>query len=327
MKLRLTAILLFACLFSSTANIAIAGDTVLQGLKIYMPREISVSGDTVYLEEVAVIRGAADMVKKVRKLVLGRFAMTGQQILINRRTIKTRLASQHISNALTSFSGSDCIIVKRSGQILNADDFAKTAKAYLKSDASMMSNFEFELSRKAKPLMLAGHKGDLKLIARPGKRSSSTITNVTIDVMADGKKIDSRDMSFRLKHRVRQVVARTGIAAGSMLGPENMKIEFVISDRPEKKGFKAPYGLITRSTLKPGDIISDRMLEKPEAVTIVKRNQIVVIAIETPMLSITAMGQALQDGACGEYIRVKNTNSNRLLLAKVNPDASVTPRY
>jgi len=60
---------------------------------------------------------------------------------------------------------------------------------------------------------------------------------------------------------------------------------------------------------------------------IVKRNRTVVIRIERPGLLITAIGKAMQDGRAGDYIKVKNVDSQRIIFARVNADGTVEPVF
>jgi len=60
---------------------------------------------------------------------------------------------------------------------------------------------------------------------------------------------------------------------------------------------------------------------------IVKRNRTVVIRIERPGLLITAIGKAMQDGRAGDYIKVQNVDSQRIIFARVNADGTVEPVF
>ena len=41
----------------------------------------------------------------------------------------------------------------------------------------------------------------------------------------------------------------------------------------------------------------------------------------------TAVGKAMQDGKVGEYIKIRNIDSQRILVAKVNSDRTVEPVF
>jgi flagella basal body P-ring formation protein FlgA len=40
---------------------------------------------------------------------------------------------------------------------------------------------------------------------------------------------------------------------------------------------------------------------------------------------ITAVGKTMQDGRAGDYIKVRNADSQRIILARISEDGSVEP--
>ena len=60
---------------------------------------------------------------------------------------------------------------------------------------------------------------------------------------------------------------------------------------------------------------------------LLKRNQNVVIKVDKLGLVVTAIGKAMQDGRAGEYIKVRNVDSNRIILVRVNEDQTVEPVF
>ena len=67
------------------------------------------------------------------------------------------------------------------------------------------------------------------------------------------------------------------------------------------------------------------MVSAAQAPVVVQRNETVVIRIERPGLTVTAVGMALQEGRAGEYVKVRNTDSSRVIVCKVNADGTVEP--
>jgi hypothetical protein len=60
---------------------------------------------------------------------------------------------------------------------------------------------------------------------------------------------------------------------------------------------------------------------------IIERNQNVCIRIDKGGLVVTASGKAMQPGKSGEKIKVRNIDSQRVILAKVNEDGTVEPVF
>ena len=63
-------------------------------LEVYLPRQIKTSGETITIADVGVISGDESMASAAGKIVLGRFAKPGQQIVIEASTLLSRLASR-----------------------------------------------------------------------------------------------------------------------------------------------------------------------------------------------------------------------------------------
>jgi flagella basal body P-ring formation protein FlgA len=56
------------------------------------------------------------------------------------------------------------------------------------------------------------------------------------------------------------------------------------------------------------------MVNKP---VLIKRGSMVILIALVGSMEVTASGQAMQDGYEGQLIRVKNVNSNKIVLGKV----------
>jgi flagella basal body P-ring formation protein FlgA len=70
-----------------------------------------------------------------------------------------------------------------------------------------------------------------------------------------------------------------------------------------------------------GEVIRAHDIIPPRFVT---RGSLITMKIETPFMSVSAQGKALQDGAEGDVIRVMNTQSNRMVEGTVTGAGVVT---
>jgi flagella basal body P-ring formation protein FlgA len=155
--------------------------------------------------------------------------------------------------------------------------------------------------------------------------STGNQAKVQIIVLQDGKQIGSREVTFRLKYNCRTAVTLVDIPAGSVINSENIKIVNTLSNHPEPADWKPPFGLITKRNLPANTVLSANMVAPAGRPLVVERNQNVVIRIEKPGLLITALGKTMENGRAGEYIKVRNVDSQRIILAKVNEDGTVEP--
>jgi flagella basal body P-ring formation protein FlgA len=82
---------------------------------------------------------------------------------------------------------------------------------------------------------------------------------------------------------------------------------------------------VTGRRLSADTVIRPGMVGPLKPQLLLKRNQSVVIQIEKLGLLVTAVGKTMQEGRVGEYIKVRNIDSQRVILARVNENGTVEP--
>jgi len=317
-------------------------------LRIYLPREVTIQAcpepsrrdDYLRLGQVTVIRGDESLVAKASDILLGQISVPGQKLVIERPTILSRLACNGIPAYKVTLTGAKEIEVKQQQQIIKGEKFVELAKSFMAELASQQrqnnphtgSVCQWEPIRTPADLILAGASKDVKFspqLIETGQASQTKvrITVLVPDSVGDGKELATREVTLRAKYKCRRAVTVTQIAAGAVISPENVKIEEDICDHPEPANWRPPYGLVARRRLPANTVISPEMLDAAKNTARIKRNQTVVIIVQMPGLVVTAMGKTLQDGHVGEHIKVRNLDSQRIILCRVNEDGTVGPIF
>ncbi len=294
-------------------------------LQIHLPREATVQDSLVTLGQIGVIRGEASEVAVASKIGLGQLSTPGQRTVLDRPTILSRLASYGISGDKVRLTGADVVAVRRFHRTLSSDEFVEVGRTFIRQHPPAPLIYEMIPSVKPKDLVLSNGVEDLQVVPRFSKSQMRGHVGVQIVVTADGKEVGTRDILFRLKFQSRRAVTAREIAEGTVLVPEDVKIETVASDRPEPAGWAPPYGLVVLRRLAENTELRTQMLSVAQMPVAVRRNESVVIRIEQPGLTVTAIGVALQEGRIGEYVKVRNTDSSRIIVCKVNADGTVEP--
>ncbi len=107
------------------------------------------------------------------------------------------------------------------------------------------------------------------------------------------------------------------VLPGDIIGPgdvdwQDMRAVQTTSDTAASDaqliGMTPKRGVSTNQPVRLRDLQSPRMVDKGAMVT---------ITLQTPSMTLTTQGKALQDGGKGEVIRVVNTQSNRIVEATV----------
>lgn len=295
-------------------------------LQIYLPREVAIKDGTIKLGQISIIRGEDSLAAKAGEIALGRIWVPGQKITVDRPTVLSRLACSRIPASGVILTGAQQVTVKRQGQIIKGSDFVELARAFLKKHLPDDSICQMTPVRVPRDFILP-KQNDVILSPCLAQDNSSCLARVKIMVLVAGRRTDLREVTFRLKYNCRRAVALVDIPAGAVISPQNVKIENVASSYPEPADWKAPYGLVAKRRLPANTQIRPQMASPIKPPVIVKRNQNVLIRVQRPGLLVTAIGKTMQDGRAGEFIKVRNTDSARIILARVNNDGTVEPVF
>jgi flagella basal body P-ring formation protein FlgA len=324
---RKTVYIALTCLLVSVqfclASVQHKGDTTLE---IYLPREITIKTDSPKLGQVSIIQGQQALAAKAGEIALGRIAMSGQEITIDRSTVMSRLACNGIPASEVKLTGAEKITVKRQQQIIQGSKFVEIASSFLRDNPVNASVRQWDPMRAPKDLIVVGTNKEVNLSPRIVSSSTNRV-KVKVTAISDGKEMGSREVTFRLKYNCRRAVASVRILAGTTLCPENVKIEEGLSNNPELSGWKPPYGLVAKRTITTNTVIGPNLLVAARPEILLKRNKTVIIRVEKAGLLVTAIGKTMQKGCTGEYIKVRNIDSQRIIVARINEDGTVEPIF
>ena len=316
---------LFLVLCSSTNSEQGATNSEHSALEIYLPREITITEDDLRLGQVAIMRGDESLIAKAGRILLGRISLPGQKVTLERSTILSRLACNDIPAQKVTFTGAQATAVTLQQQVIKGEKFVELAKSFLRNNPPTKSIGLWEPVRIPTDLVLVGLGKDVKFSPQLIETGQTSQAKVRITAFADGKESAVREVTLRAKYNCRQAVTLTQIAAGVVITPENVKIQEDMGDYPEPANWHPPYGLVARRRLPANTVIGPDMLDAAKTSVRIGRNESVVIRVEMPGLVVTAMGKTMQDGHVGEHIKVRNLDSQRIILCKVNEDGTVQP--
>ncbi len=304
-----------------------AGAAMADGeLQIYLLPEPTVESETITLEQIAIVRGDEDLAAKAKAVSLGRFSVLGQQIVLDRPTVASRLASCGVASGSVALRGAEKIVVRRNEQNLGGDRLTTVAVSLLKGLNPAPS--KIVLIRSPNPLAIeAGRKAELRpRLAAPVQNG---LARVRVEAIEDGKVIAQQDLLFGVKYLRHRVVASEDLAAGVQITSGNVTVETVEGSEPEPAGWAAPYGMLTRQRISKGTEVEAGRLSPVEAPVVIRRRQTVVVKLETGQLLISSLGEAQADGKVGEFVPVKmgTDKDSRIIKARIRPDGTLEPYH
>lgn len=293
---------------------------------VYLPREICVEDTTLTVGKLCVINADEDALRqRVADVSMGRRPWADEAMVVTRQTLLSRLVASGIDPDQVKFLGAESVTVRQNSRTFPAEQIIEVAQRLLKVKAPLHSGDQRTLTAEPKPITLADGEG----ATLEAKIASHSDTGIAVDVRAvrKGKVLETRRLTYRLAYRVRQAVALRDIPAGQTIAPEDVTLKTATSQTPEPKGWALPVGQVARVPIAKDTVINPASLEKPKPAIAVQRNQKVLMVIEEPGMQVTCHGIALQQARPGEFIKVRNTKSLRVVTAKVNDDGSVTPLH
>ena len=317
-----TKILLLVITGLYLAGAACAEDDVQ--LRIHLPRIVQVEGDSLTVGSIGVLACKdSELADNAGAVAMGRAPWSREEMVIDQRTILSRLAASGIDRRQVKLSGARQVKVRRKEQFIGADRIIQAAAAFLEKRQEQSGESSWRLVGRPKELVAKGSK-DFKLKAQLGRKISENRLSVEVSAIADGAKLGSGEVIFQKVYQLRQVVVVKKIQAGEAITPENAKIR-TLSSTNKPAEWVSPYGQAARRLLRPGTVIGPGLLTDKQGQIIVRRGQTVVMRIKGLGFTLSTIGQVLKDGRAGDFIKVRNVDTKRIVSAKVRFDGTVTP--
>lgn len=305
--------------------VATPGRGAEPAIQIHLPRAIQVEGQTLSLGAISVIRGEdAALAQRAGQVSLGRAPLPKEEIVLDRPTLLGRLASHGIGADRVLFSGAQKVAVSRKETAVSADEMVKAAEACLSQKRPSPPGCRWEVRRPVQALVVPS-AGEVRLEARLADHDVAAEAKVEVAAVVGGRQAASQFLIFRMSYAQREAVAAADLAAGTVLTPENVTIRTAACDRAPAADWAAPFGLTTTQPIRAGTVIRPALVRAARPAVAVRRNEGVTMRIRGAGFTVTALGQALEDGRPGESIKVRNVDSNRVVVAKVAADGTVEP--
>jgi len=296
-------------------------------LQVHLPRAVQVEGEALTLGAISIVRsGNADLAGSASAVALGRAPLPKEEIVLDRPTILGRLGASGIAASDVLVSGADKVVVSRKEATWPAADLVKAAEACLARDRPSPEGSAWRVIRP--PMPAVGPSGrEVRLESRLVPQDVAGEAKVEVAVVVDGRRAAVQSVLFRLSYVQREAVAARDIPAGAVMTGENVTMRTVASDSPPPADWAPPLGQVATQTIRQGAVIRPSQARAPGAAVAVRRSETVIMRIQGAGFLLTGLGQALEDGRPGSLIKVRNTDSSRVVMAKVAADGTVEPVF
>lgn len=208
------------------------------------------------------------------------------------------------------------IAASGSAQLIDRAEMRQILDDYLIEKSDLLPNVELHVKSVTLPKAYKVPEGriDHQVIpAKPGVIGSKRFTLIT---RVDGKTVSNRSIRIELEALAEVAVTTSALRRGAILGPENIELRYQDISKLKEPIFYSDeiIGKRLKRSVRLGDPLQAHQIEFPP---VIKRGERVVIKAVSRGLTLTAAGEARQDGRSGEAIRVMNSSSRKEVLCQV----------
>lgn len=325
MRLRPSLFILFGLLaaFPDHSPAATPGQA-RSPLSISFRDQTFVDGENIRFGDVArIIAGDDGAVAMLENLEVAKSAGFGLTRMLDTEDLYNRFLKRHETRYSIEYERKTLRVTTRAGR-LSRDSLARMVDAFIASQPSAQGEIRrWEITRMPQEIMIPLGPHRLEMGFSGARRKGKVDLNLA--VRNESRTLRNIPLTINLRVEEPVLVAKKQIARDAILSGDNASVEMrettLLSDAavmdPEKM-----IGLLARTTIVPGRIITPRMVAM---VPTVRRGQEAKIIYRTAGVSVTADAVCRQDGMTGQIITAKSLVSQRLVRVRVLKDGFLEP--
>ena len=315
-RMRIFGVMLLAVL---SAVVAPAGSARAEGaVEVILDGRVEIPSSIVLLGDVAAIAGGdRQLADRLRALNLGNAPLPGQSLNISADQIRMRLRQEGLHRHVDSITGSDSVTVVRGHLEIDPRRIADAVTDHIIANAPWSAE-EMTVTGVNVSGSVTVPPGRVTIFVEPPARRDylgSVPFSVIIDVDGEYRRRIWAVASVEVTAEV--VVANRPIERFRRIEPEDVSIKRVNLAEVSSSSIREMSQIMdkrARRRIAPNEVIRTDMVEFPP---LVKRGDKVFIIAESPGMRITALGEARDNGAAGDTIRVVNLDSKKSLYGSV----------
>lgn len=291
---------------------------------LQMPEKAAVIGPEIRLGEVAVIiTQDKALSERLLRLNVAQAAPAGQVFSLTRRSLRIALYREGYNLKNIQFSGPKTTKVVTASQSFLESKLLPQAKTFvagqLKEDPE---DVDVKLSTLDRAVTLPAGKVEAHFLPSfSGTYQGLVLLTARLDV--DGREV--RQLPIRLSVNVMHpaVVTRQAVRAGEKFSSDDVSVVRWPEDKTPPNPIRELSGVVGRTAsvfLGPGTVVALNDLYDPP---VIHRGAQVSGVVRQGNVELTVAVRAIEDGKMGDVIRVENTDTHKLLKAKVLDEKTV----
>jgi flagella basal body P-ring formation protein FlgA len=292
-----------------------------EGGRITVERAATVAGETLRLADVAALEGAA---AALADLDLGPAPEPGTSRRLDGRVILGRLRAAGLDETATRYVIPATVRVERAAQEVGVEELRAAVEAALAG--ALGPGERLRALDVPGPARIPVGPYEIR-VAAPAAGSRGGWRRLAATVLQEGRLAATVPVRAAIEAVGPVVIVRRPVARGTLLGAADLAVE-------ERDLAAAPAGVFgdlgeaigreARVALVPGTPLTGQQVASP---LLVRRGDAVTVVVETPGMRLSVAGEALEEGAAGAAVRVRNGASRQELAGRVVERGVVLVQY
>ncbi len=224
------------------------------------------------------------------------------------------------------WSGAENITVRRQGIEISREGIKQIIAEFLQQNLGNIPEVELRFTSMRAPEKIILPTGDLKYTVTPSKPGIIGSSSFSIVFQVNGKTVKNCTVRGKLEALAEVVTARVNMRKGCIITADQLNITRMDIGRMNKPylAIDQVVGMQAKRTIRAGKPIDSHNVElRP----VIKKGEPVKIIASKGSLQISTKGIAIMDGRPGDFIRVKNLNSSKLIYCKVDSPGIVSVEF
>jgi flagella basal body P-ring formation protein FlgA len=285
--------------------------SLLSAESVYLKNKVVVYNESVKFQDVAHMDN--QLRRECGGLLVGISPEFKEVTVLKKVEIRDRLNKNGYKGLI--LKGSDRIIIRRGGTLVKPGFLQKMVTDYIKNNSSWKNNFSIEMKNNKKFIVPEG-KISWQLYPANGQ---DFFQNMLFRIKAYRKGVEVLSDWLMIRLRIFREVAlsKRTINRGELLNPSDIRWEKRELNRSYQDAVFDPSKLIGQRvgrTIGANTVITGRVLMREYAV---RRGEFAILTANYKLIKASLKVVAMSDGRRGDFIRVKNTESKKILLARV----------
>lgn len=217
---------------------------------------------------------------------------------------------------LVLFGGNPASAGESTHVVIDHQEMQQILEDFLAEQSALLPQVELRLTavQFPPPYKVPMGRIDHQLIpARPGVLGSRRIAMMT---RVNDQIVSNQSIRVEIEAMAEIAVAKESLRRGTLLTDNLIEMRYQDISRLSEPIFAGAdaVGKIVKRNVRLGEPLQGQQVEYPP---LVKRGERVVIEVQHAGMTLSAVGEARQDGREGESIRVINTGSSREVISRV----------